>query len=60
MTYHINNNFSIVCYYWDSGAYISGYHSDFEEELAAFIKQYGTPCRIASSIINDAFETIDF
>lgn len=50
MNYNINNNFSIVCYYWCNGAYVSGHHSSFEEALAYMIKQYGHPSLIKRAL----------
>ena len=52
MTYIINNNFSIICYHWSNGAYISGNHFDFENDLNNFISQFGYPNKITSSIVN--------
>lgn len=52
MTYLINNNFSIICYHWENGAYISGNHFAFEQELINLINQFGYPYKIINSIFN--------
>ena len=53
MDYIINNNFSAICYHWNNGAFINGYHYDFEEDLAKLISQFGLPVKIVKSIINE-------
>ena len=54
MTYIVNNNFSIVCYYWQSGAFINGYHDNFVQALNDLINQYGPPHKVEASVLNDS------
>ncbi len=48
--------FERICYHWDNGAYISGFHIDFHHDLSKLINQFGYPTKITRSKLNDCEE----